>query len=128
MMPTLPGSPRDIRQKRLSDEQRDLPWVTPLTADRWSISAAPLVELQKRAIRVGSSNSCLQLIRAHAVTEEVPPGLVDALDRGATTRPTDGTPFEVAEMGDVGAVCRVSPEFSEAYSHRVYICKQRMDV
>lgn len=116
LMPEIPGTLRYERMKRLSKEQRSVPWTTPLTADR---SLPSLDKIVSQATRV-SSNSLLnvvQFIKAHAPGEATDPDLHGS-------RPADGAEFEADEYD---AVCCVSPEWSGHYGQNVYICKAPAD-
>jgi hypothetical protein len=112
IMPTIPGTLRHERLAKLNKEQRAVPWVTPLTADR----ALPSLEsIEAEAFRVGSSYlGVAQLIMAHPEEQARDPEL-------HMSRPTDGTEFEADE---IDGVCRVSPEWSDHFGKRVYICKR----
>ena len=113
VVPEIPGTVRYIRHKRLSKLGRQLPWATPLMADR---TLPTLEEIQKKAVRVYSNSGVVQLIRAHTAAEQREPFQDE--------RPINGDEFEADE---VCAVCRVSPEFSEFYNHRVFVCKRMVD-
>jgi len=115
LMPTIPGTLRYERLKRLSPEQRSVPWTTPLTCDR---QIPPLERIEQKAVRVSQSKSgVIQFILRPRAAGEAP---------GTPPVQVLGCPDEVDEcdVDDLGAVCRVSTEFSTHYGKRVYICKR----
>ena len=115
VLPEMPGSVRSIRLSRLSKEQRELPWFTPLTADR----ALPDLEtVEQEPVRVGQYGGVTQFIKAHAQSEPIP-------IKVPAQRPTDGTPFDAEELC---AVCKVSKEFSDHYGRRIYLCKRKTEL
>jgi hypothetical protein len=119
LMPTIPGTLRYNRLKTLSKEQRDLPWLTPSTAQYQGKQLPGLDDIVKQPIRIGEYSGVAQYLKAHTEGEQIPQYVV--VDR----RPTDGTPFDADELG---CVCMVSPEFTEHYGKRVYLCKRRADL
>ena len=84
----------------------------PVTAAAEALSAKLGSVRPKVAVVLGSGLGAL----GNAVDEAVPPQGAD--------RPADGTPFDAYEYR---AVCRVSPEWSEHYGRRVYLCKRKSE-
>lgn len=119
LMPTIPGTLRYNRLKTLSKEQRDLPWLTPTTAQFQGKGLPVLEDILHQPVRIGEYNGVAQYLKAHGEAEKVPEYVV--VDR----RPVDGTPFDADELG---CVCMVSPEFTDHYGKRVYLCKRRADL
>ena len=119
LMPTIPGTLRYNRLKTLSKEQRDLPWLTPTTAQFQGKGLPHLEDILQQPVRIGEYNGVAQYLKAHGEAEKVPEYI--AVDR----RPVDGTPFDADELG---CVCMVSPEFTDHYGKRVYLCKRRADL
>ena len=119
LMPTIPGSLRHRRLQTLSKEQRELPWLTPSTAQYQGKALPGLDDILKQPVRIGEYSGVAQYLKAHSEAELVPEYI--AVDR----RPTDGTPFDADELG---CVCMVSPEFTDHYGKRVYLCKRRADL
>lgn len=132
LMPVIPGSYED--RKRNRKRVQAVPWVTPVTADR-AVPLPSLDELMQKAHRVGASNGVVQYIRAHARQASSQLGkhgevLMELAAKPPFTVP-EPVPIPVSRDGDdlitddLG-VCRLSPEFTEAYGHNIYICKREL--
>ena len=133
ILPTIPDSAEELCSLRA--KVIELPWVTPLTADR-SLPLPSLEELTRRAHRVGtatldSGQQVVQYIRAHAVS---PRAERDGAERVVLMEPAppfkaQPVPIRARWEGDVSitselGVCCLSPDFTKHYGHNVYICKQ----
>ena len=100
LMPIIPGSLEDIRQKR--EAVMKVPWVTPLTIDR-NMNLPPLEALYRKAHRVGRTfvdelgQYCVQYIRAHPRLkgEVKPSSILMQLEQTATP-----VPIPVRQEGD----------------------------
>ena len=118
IMPTIPGELRHTRLQTLSKEQRELPWLTPHLVQFQGKGLPRLEDILQKPVRIGIQSGVAQYIKAHS-DHEMMPAYLDS------KRPTDGTPFDADEFA---CVCRVSPEFTEHYGKRVYLCKKRVDL
>ena len=118
IMPTIPGSLRAIRLEKLSQVQRELPWLTPTTAQLQGKGLPPLEEIVAKPIRVGEYNGVTQYIKAHADGERVPE------HQAHRRRFAVGDPFDADELD---SVCMISPEFSEHYGKHVFVCKRQTE-
>ena len=104
---------------------RAVEWVTPHTTDAKALPT--LDQLFTRAWQVGADGDVAQYIMAHPTPSqatELPhrrklAALLDQGEAAPTYAKEVGTAFE-SEHG----LCRLCPEFSDWYGHRVYICKR----
>ena len=114
---------------------RSAPFLTPLTVDR-TVSLPTLEQLMSDAHQIGSDGLVAQYIRAHPRLEEVVAArsgeahaaltrLAQTAEAAPAVRGKDVSRegFE-SELDGLYAFCRLCPEFSALYGHRVYICKQ----
>lgn len=114
---------------------RSAPFLTPLTVDH-TVSLPTLEQLMSDAHQIGSDGLVAQYIRAHPRLEEVVAArsgeanaaltrLAQTAEAAPAVRGKDASRegFE-SELDGLYAFCRLCPEFSALYGHRVYICKQ----
>lgn len=116
IMPTIPGSLRAKRLETLSEHERDLPWLTPVTAQFQGRPLPGLDDIIQKPAQIGEYNGVAQYIKAHTASEPLP------RERAWALGVPDGEPFDADELS---SVCMVSPEFSSHYNTRVYLCKRR---
>ena len=118
IMPTMPGTLRATRLEKVSLEQRALPWLTPATAQFQGKGLPTLEEILRKPVRVGEYNGVTQFIKAHAEGERVPE------HQAHRRRFGKGEAFDADELD---SVCMISPEFSEHYGKRVFVCKRQTE-
>ena len=120
---------------------RAAPWLTPLTVDMGT-PLPTLEQLMRDAHQIGSDGLVAQYIRAHPRLEELAVSSASSSPAAASSVPAllklaktaaaapavrgkdvSGDGFE-SELDGRYSFCRLCPEFSALYGHRVYICKQ----
>jgi hypothetical protein len=116
VLPYIPGSASDIERKRKA--LMDVPWVTPITAERNGLPLPSLEELYERTHRVGRSfvdelkADVVQYIQAHRrPNSTLQPVAVEVRSDDAWVSEEEG-------------VCRISEDFTSFYGQDVYICKR----
>ena len=110
IMPTIPGS-CDTRLQTLSRSSA----AAMAHAHLVQFQGKGLPRLEDIAEAVRMNPEWRRPVHQSTLNHEMMPAYIDS------KRPTDGTPFDADEFA---CVCRVSPEFTEHYGKRVYLCRR----